>query len=240
VTGTHYETLGLEPGCTLAEIRAAYRRLAKRHHPDVNPGDADAVTRLQQVNAAHEVLSDPARRRAYDEENNITAAASSGAPRGKIQRNLAQDVRLRIDEFFRGATIDLRVNDPGNPAGEERYAFVMPPGTAPGSRFRIPREGHMAGGFITVRVKVSPGARLKAKGSDLQCELRIPNQRAANGGSEMIPAPDGRMLRIQIPAGIARGELLRIRGEGLPKPRGGRGDLLVKITYRPEVRIGRR
>jgi DnaJ-class molecular chaperone len=48
------------------------------------------------------------------------------------------------------------------------------------------------------------------------------------------------MLRIQIPAGVARGELLRIRGEGLPKPRGGRGDLLVKITYRPEVRIGRR
>lgn len=240
MTGTHYETLGLDPSCTLAEIRAAYRRLAKRHHPDVNPGDADAVAILQRVNAAHEVLADPARRRAYDEEQNIDSAVRTDAPRGKIQRNLAQDVRLRIDEFFRGATIDLRVNDPGNPDGPEHYTFLMPADTAPGSRFRIARAGAMAGGFITVRVKVSPGARFKAKGADLQCELRIPTQRAVNGGSEMIPAPDGRMLRIQIPAGVARGELLRIRGEGLPKPRGGRGDLLVKITYRPEVRIGRR
>lgn len=236
----HYEILGLETSCTLAEIRTAYRRLAKRHHPDVNPGDADAVTRLQEVNAAYEVLADSARRRAYDEEQNIDSTQRAAEPRGKIQRNLAQDVRLRIDEFFRGATIDLRVNDPGNPDGAESYTFVIPPDTAPGARFRIPREGAMAGGFITVRVKVSPGARFKAKGADVQCELRIPNQRAANGGSEMVPAPSGRMVRVQIPAGVARGELLRVRGEGLPKANGGRGDLLVKITYRPEVRIGRR
>jgi curved DNA-binding protein len=239
VTRNHYETLGLDPSCSLTDIRNAYRRLAKRHHPDVNPGDADAVAKLQAVNAAHEVLADPARRRAYDEEHDI-AASPGAAPRGRIQRNLAQDVRLRVDEFFRGATIDLRVNDPGNPDGEERYAFVMPPDTAPGSRFRVPRTGAMAGGFITVRVKVSPGARFKAKGSDLQCEVRISNQRAANGGSEMIPSAGGKMLRLQIPAGVARGELLRIRGEGLPKTNGGRGDLIVKITYRPEIRIGRR
>jgi molecular chaperone DnaJ len=55
----------------------------------------------------------------------------------------------------------------------------------------------------------------------------------------MMPGVTGAPLRIQIPAGIARGEVLRIAGEGLPKPRGGRGDLLVRITYRPEVRISR-
>lgn len=235
----HYAILGLDPRCTREEVRNAYRLLAKRHHPDLNPGDDDAVTMLQAVNAAYEVLSDPARRRAYDEEQNIEPGGKKTAARGRLQRNIAQDARLRIEEFYKGATLDVRVNDPGNPAGEERFSLTIPPDTVPGSRFRIPRTGVMSGGFITVRVKVSPGARFKAKGSDVQCELRIQNQRAANGGSEQVQAPSGRLVRVQIPAGVGRGEIIKVRGEGLPKSHGGRGDLLVKITYRPEVRIGR-
>ena len=234
----HYTALGLEPRCTLEEVRNAYRLRAKRHHPDLNPGDADAVTLLQAVNAAYEVLSDRARRRAYDDERGISAEEAK--PRqAKPQRNVAQDARLRVDEFFRGAMLDVRVKDPGNPAGEERYALAIPADTAPGSRFRIPREGVMSGGFITVRLKVAPNARFKVRGSDVQSELRIQHQRATNGGSEMVPAPAGGLVRVQIPAGVARGELLRIRGQGMPKTHGGRGDLLVKITYRPEVKIGR-
>jgi DnaJ-class molecular chaperone len=236
----HYAILGLHARCTQEEIRNAYRLLAKRHHPDLNPGDAAAVAMLQAVNAAHEVLSDPARRRAYDEERTVEPGETKAAPRGRVQRNVAQDARLRIEDFYRGATLEVRVNDPGNPAGEERYSFVVPQDTAPGTRFRIPRAGVMSGGFVTVRLKVSPGARFKAKGSDVQCELRIQNQRAANGGSEMIPAPSGRLVKVEIPRGVGRGEILKVRGEGLPKAHGGRGDLLVKITYRPEVRIARR
>ena len=235
----HYAILGLTPGCTREEIRNAYRLFAKRHHPDLNPGDPDAVTMLQAVNAAHEVLSDPARRKAYDEEQNIEPGETKPTARGRVQRNVAQDARLRIEDFYRGTTLDVRVNDPGNPAGEERYPLLIPPDTAPGSRFRIPRTGVMSGGFVTVRVKVSPGARFKAKGSDVQSELRVSNQRATNGGSEMVPTPSGRQVRIEIPAGVGRGTLLKVRGEGLPKTNGSRGDLLVKVTYRPEVRIGR-
>ena len=236
----HYATLGLDRRCTLAQIRAAYRLLAKRHHPDLNGGSAEASARSQELNSAHEVLSDPARRRAYDRELADTEQAPPTAPVAKIQRNIAQDAHLRIEDFLRGATLDVRVNDPANTEGPESFTLVVPPGTAPGARFKIPRAEPFAGGFVQVRVKALPGFRFKARGSDLRCDLRINAQRAAKGGSEMLPGPTGSMLRVSIPAGVARGAILRIDGEGLPKPRGGRGDLLVRITYRPEVRITRR
>jgi DnaJ-class molecular chaperone len=92
---------------------------------------------------------------------------------------------------------------------------------------------------VHVRVKVLPGFRFKSRGSDLRCDLRIDARRAAQGGTETMAGATGAPVRIPIPAGVARGTILRIPGEGLPKPRGGRGDLLVKITYRPEVRISR-
>jgi DnaJ-class molecular chaperone len=84
-----------------------------------------------------------------------------------------------------------------------------------------------------------PGGRLKVKGSDVQCELRIPARRAKEGGREMTMGITGRPVRVQIPRGVARGESLRVPGEGLPKPHGGRGDLIVRVTYRPEVRVTR-
>ena len=94
-----------------------------------------------------------------------------------------------------------------------------------------------AGGFVQVRVKALPGFRFKARGSDLRCDLRINSRRATQGGTEMIQGITGAMLRVQIPPGVGRGAVLRLPNEGLPKPRGGRGDLLVRITYRLDIRI---
>jgi DnaJ-class molecular chaperone len=235
----HYATLGLDRNCSAQQVRTAYRLLSKRHHPDLNPACGEALARSRELNAAHEILSDPARRRAYDRELSGSDELAS-APAAKIERNIRQDVFLRVEEFVRGATLEVHVKDPGNPNGPETYTLEVPPDTAPGTRFKIPREAPFDGGFVQVRVKVRPGARFKARGSDLRCDLRISVQRAAQGGSEMIPGPEGNMLRIAIPAGVARGELLRIPRAGLPKPRGGRGDLLVRVTYRPEVRVTRR
>jgi len=239
-TTDHYATLGLDRRCTAAQIRNAYRLLAKRHHPDVNGGSPEAAERLREINAAHEVLSDPARRRAYDLELSEMDQEAPARRATKIERNITQDAHLRIEELLRGCTLKVQVNDPANPNGAETYDLVVPEDTAPGTRFRIPREAPFEGGFVNVRVKVMPNARFKARGSDLRCDLRISAQRAANGGSEMIHGPTGRMLCVQIPAGVGRGEVIRIPREGLPKPRGGRGDLLVKVTYRVEARIFRR
>jgi DnaJ-class molecular chaperone len=234
----HYATLGLDRRCTLAQIRAAYRLLAKRHHPDVNPGCAEAIGRAQEINAAHEVLSDADSRRAYDRELDARSRAEAPGSQPRIERHIRQDAHLRIEDFFRGATLEVRVKDPANPS-PETYTLVIPPDTAPGARFRIPRVAPFDGGLVNVRVKPLPGFRFKARGSDLRCDLRISAQRATTGGSETIPGPDGAPLRITIPPRVSRGEILRISRAGLPKSRGGRGDLLVRVAYRPEVRISR-
>lgn len=235
----HYATLGLDCRCAIEQIRDAYRMLAKKLHPDVNPGSAEAVARTQELNAAYEVLSDPERRRAYDEAQAAHAKRKRSPRTGKPQQNINQDIHLRIEEFFRGAALEVRVNDPGNPDGSEVYLLQVPPETAPGARFRIPRERNPSGGQVLVRVRARPDFRFKIRGSDLRCDMRINARRASQGGSESLRGATGNYLRIQIPSGVARGEVLRIAGEGLPKLRGGRGDLLVRVVYTPEVRITR-
>jgi curved DNA-binding protein len=235
----HYATLGLDRHCTPAQIRAAYRALARQHHPDLNPDLPAAVTRTQRLNSAHEILSNPECRRAYDRELDAAKKPATGPRAAQIQRNIFEDVNLPPEDFLRGTTREVRINDPANLNGAEIYELVVPPDTAPGMRFRLPRGEPFAGGFVQLRVKVLPNFRYRMRGSDLQCDLKINPKRAAQGGMEMVRGISGAMRRVQIPRGVARGEILRIPGEGLPRLRGGRGDLLVRVTYRPEVRISR-
>lgn len=239
MTPNHYATLGLDRRCTLAQIRAAYRVLAKQFHPDMNGGSPAAVRRTQELNAAHETLSDPGRRRDYDRELDVPQPAPAKTRAAKIQRNVAQDVNLRLEDFLRGTTREVRVCDPAQPNGAEIYVLDIPPNTAPGARFRLPRAEPFAGGFVQLRVKALPSFRFKVRGSDLRCELKLKPERAAQGGVELVHSLTGGRLRVPIPRGVERGEIIRIAGEGLPKPRGGRGDLLVRINYRVEVRITR-
>ena len=234
----HYDTLGLDRRCTTAQIRAAYRRLVKEHHPDVNHTAPEATRRVQALNTAHAALSDSVRRAEYDRE--LDGENPAGATvRGGKHRDIAQDVMLRIEEFFRGTALNIRVNDPANLQGAESYELEVPPDTAPGTKFRLLRAEEFSGSCVVVRLRVLPGGRFRARGSDLRTDLRISAPRAASGGSETIPGANGRMVRVTIPAGVTRGAVLRVPGEGLPKPRGGRGDLLVRVTYRVEVKITR-
>lgn len=235
----HYATLGLDRRCTDGQIREAYRVLARQLHPDLNPTSADAHALTQELNAAYEVLSDPERRRAYDESLATTPKPKPSGRTAKSTHHVSQDVHLRIEEFFRGTTLEVRVNDPGNPDGPEVYPLEIPPETAPGARFRIRREGVFSGSQVLVRVRARPDFRFKVRGSDLRCDLKIQAKRAAQGGFELVPGPTGNRLRVTIPPGIARGEEIRVEGEGLPKPRGGRGDLVVRVMYRPDVQITR-
>jgi DnaJ-class molecular chaperone len=237
-SANHYDTLGLDRRCTTAQIRAAYRRLVKQHHPDVNHTEPDATRRVQALNTAHATLSDPVRRADYDRGLDEDNPAGPSVRSGK-QRDIAQDVMLRVEEFLRGATLTIRVNDPASPHGAESYELEVPADTAPGTRFRLPRTEPFSGSCVVARLRVLPGGRFRARGSDLRTDLRINAKLAASGGSEAIPGAHGRMVRVTIPAGVTRGAVLRVTGEGLPKPRGGRGDLLVRVTYRVEVQVSR-
>lgn len=255
----HYATLGLHRRCSADQIRNAYRILAKEHHPDLHGGSYEAQERTRVLNAAYEVLGDPDARKAYDRElaeqerrprRNPTPSGSGDpegdpddagtAPRraGRALRNLSQDVALRPEEFLRGTRLEVRVEDPGNPSGAETYPLEIPAETAPGTRFRIRREGTFAGGVLTVRATVRPDPRFKAKGADLRCDLRIPAALAQRGGPATVRGLTG-TVRVQVPAGIARGEEVVVPGEGLPNPRGGRGSLRVRVMYQPEIRIRR-
>lgn len=234
----HYANLGLDRGCTIAQVRSAYRVLAKQHHPDLNAGSAEAVARTQALNTAYETLSDPARRRQYDRELDQDRVAKS-SPRSTIKRDIAEDVHLRIEDFFRGASLTVRVNDPATESGTETYQVEVPADTAPGARLRVARDGAV-GGNVIVRLRALPNARFKIRGADVRCDLRISARRASEGGRETITGPAGKQIIVEVPRRVPRGELLVVRGEGLPKPHGGRGDLIVRIVYRPEVRIERR
>jgi curved DNA-binding protein len=237
-TVNHYDMLGLDRRCTTAQVRAAYRRLVKQHHPDVNHTEPEATRRVQALNTAHATLSDPVRRAAYDLELDGDAPVAPAVP-SRRQRDIAQDVMLRVEEFLRGTMLTIRVNDPANPHGAESYELEVPPETAPATKFRVSRAEPFDGGFVVVRLRVLPGGRFRARGSDLRTDLRISAARATSGGSEMVPGASGRMVRVTIPAGVTRGAVLRVTGEGLPKSRGGRGDLLVRVTYRVEVKVSR-
>ncbi len=233
----HYATLGLDRHCTDAQIRAAYRLLAKQLHPDVNHDSRNAIAQTQALNAAYEILSDADQRKNYDDE--LLAHEKQPARKTKSQRNISQDVFLRIEDFLRGTKLDVRVTDPANADGPETYELIVPQETAPGAKFKLQRTSTAGGGFVLVRAKVRPDYHFKVRGSDLRCDLRISSQRAAQGGTEMVATANGSRVRVQIPRGVERNEVIRVSGEGLPKTRGGRGDLLLRVVYRPEVQFTR-
>lgn len=233
----HYVTLGLARGCSDAQIRDAYRALARKHHPDLNPGSAEAIARTQALNAAYEVLSDAARRLVHDAE--LERGDRKPVARRAAVPNLMQDVQLTIQELLCGTSLTVRVDDPASPEGVETLELAIPPGTAPGTRFRLQRMSSGGRGVVMVRVKARPDFRFKARGSDLRCDLKISARRALQGGSEALRGVAGTMVHVRIPANVLRGEIVRVAGEGLPRPRGGRGDLLVRIVYRPDVTVSR-
>jgi curved DNA-binding protein len=212
-----YEILGVSRSASADELKKAYRRLAKQHHPDVNPGNKAAEERFKEVTAAFEVLSDEKRRKLYDE-------FGADALRTGFDDKRAEEVRRwRRAGGAQGGGMpfdfgDFRTVDVG-----EYGAFDF--GTIFGDLF----------GGRGARVRRGP---IPSPGGDARAVIEI-DLRDAVLGAERDVRVDGRTLRVRIPAGVSDGAQIRLAGQGGPGVHGGpAGDLYLEVRLRehPHVR----
>lgn len=200
-----YETLGIKKEASAQEIRNAYRRLAKKLHPDLNPGDKQAEERFKEVSAAYDLLSDEDKRARYD--------------RGEIDASGQERPRER---FYRDFADVGGASYTGQPGGFSDFGGAEDILSELFGRSGAGRAGHAGrGGF-------------RMRGSDVHYRLELDFLDAINGGKRTITLPDGSTLDVTIPPGVRDGQVLRLRGKGRPGIGGGEpGDALIEIEVRP-------
>ena len=199
-----YKVLGVEKTASEAAIRAAYRKLAKRHHPDLNPNKPEAADRFKEINAANDILSDTEKRARYD-RGEIDAAGNEVPPQQAFYRDFGGSPGH--EKYYHGniSPEDL----------ESIFAHAFGGGTGP------------TGGTAT-------GRRFTARGADAHYTLTISFLDAANGTTRRITLPEGRTLDVKIPSGVTDGHVLRLKGQGMSGLGGGpSGDALVEIAVAP-------
>jgi DnaJ-class molecular chaperone len=196
-----YEVLGVQKTDSDAAIRAAYRKLAKRHHPDVNPGKPEAAERFKEISTAYDLLGDKEKRARFD--------------RGEID---AEGHEVPPQRPF--------YHDFGDTAGRQKYRADA--GFDPEDLESIFAQAF--GG----RARTGGGRRFSMRGQDARYELTLDFLDAVNGASRRITLPEGRTLDVRIPAGVRDGQVIRLRGQGMPGIGGGPpGDALVEIAVAP-------
>ncbi len=295
----YYSTLGVAKTATGKEIKQAYRKLARKHHPDVNPGNQSAESKFKEINEAHEVLGDPEKRKKYDElganwrmyeqagagggpgagpqGGAYNVHFGGGAPGGGFRtmteeemremfgdadpfsdffhtffggsmgaegarggrksarkgRDFEQEIQLGLEDAFGGTMRRLSIKQDGH---ARTVDVRIPPGVADGSRVRVAGEGeHGAGGAqsgdLYLRIRVAPHAQFERKGKDLYKHVTIPLTTAVLGGEVDVTTIAGKSLRLKIPPTTQHGQVLRLKGHGMPavgKP-DERGDLYATI-----------
>ena len=198
-----YKTLGVSRDASQEDIRRAYRKLAKQHHPDLNPGNAKAEERFKTVSAANELLSDPEKRGRFD-RGEIDGARRERAPQPSYRHYAEGEPGRRY-----GRT---------GPQPEEWSAEDL--NDIFGSMFN---EDRRPGGK-------TPGGKPRMHGRDEHYALTTDFLDAVNGAIRRLTLPDGRTLDVKIPPGTTDGQVLRLRGQGGEGVNGGpTGDALIEI-----------
>lgn len=199
----YYKILGVNRSASQEEIKKAYRRLARKYHPDVNPGDKEAEQRFKEINEAYEVLSDPEKRAKYDQ---------LGAHWQQWQRAGRSAADFDWSQWFAGAPGGVRVE-----FRDLSDLFGQGFGSSGFSDFFEAIFGGMG------RTRTAP------RGQDVEHEVEITLEEAYRGTARILQV-DGRRLEVKIPAGVKTGSRVRIAGEGAPGFGGGpRGDLFLKV-----------
>jgi DnaJ-class molecular chaperone len=250
----YYETLGLAHGATDDQIRTAYRKLARKHHPDVNPGNKEAEEKFKEINEAYSVLSDAQKRKQYDQFGqappesgrdvhveygdfsdlfeSMFGGARRGTGRATRGRDLEAQIRIPLEEAHRGTTRTLWLRGPdGN---QKSIRVNIPAGISDGELLRIPNEGSPGASgappgdlFVTVRIEPHNLFTVLDEGN-VELDLPVAPWEAALGARVRVPTIDG-PVEMGIPPNTQNGQRLRLRGQGLSRQGGGRGDQYVRM-----------
>jgi curved DNA-binding protein len=227
----YYATLGVAKGASEKDIKQAFRKLARKYHPDVNPGDKTAEAKFKEINEANEVLSDPEKRRKYDElganwraYEQAGAGGAAGAPFGGWNVNMGG-----APGGFRTMSADemREMFGEGDPFSDFFHTFF---GGGMGAEEPGPRRGR--------------GRRAARQGRDVEQELELSLEDAFHGTTRRLSIKhDGhsRTVDVRIPAGVSDGSRVRLAGEGELGTGGAKaGDLYLRIRLAQHPRFERK
>ena len=212
----YYKILGVDKTATQDDIKKAFRKLARQYHPDLNPNDANAKEKFQAINEANEVLSDPEKRKKYDEYGENWKHADEFEAQRKAYQN--QQGGGGGDGEYWYSTDGTHFSGFG---GEGMHGFG---GNGSGfSAFFEELFGHRGSG-------AGRGAHGAFKGQDIQGELQLTLREAATTHKQTFSV-NGENLRITVPAGIANGQIIKLKGHGGKGVNGGPdGDLYITFN----------
>jgi DnaJ-class molecular chaperone len=201
-----YTVLGVSKTASDDEIRKAFRKLAKKHHPDLNPGNKEAEAKFKEISQANDILSDQEKRRRFD-AGEIDASGQEAPPRG----------------FYR--------DQAGGPGGRKYYRAGGSEEFVDMGGIFSEMFGERRGGF-----GFGGAEGFDMGGLPVSYTLSVPFLVAARGGKQRVNLPDGRTLDIDVPEGTADGTTLRLKGQGMPGTKGQpAGDAFVEIHVQPHA-----
>jgi curved DNA-binding protein len=222
----YYKILGVDKKATDKEIKAAYRKLARKYHPDMNPNNPQAEARFKEINEANEVLGDPEKRSKYDH---------LGADWQRWQQRGGRPGDFDWSQWAAGPSsgrVNVRYGSPEDL--EDLFG-----GASPFSDFFTSIFGGGGGGMPRGASGFNVGAQSQM-GQDLEHEVEISLAEAYHGTTRLL-TKNGRRLEVKIPAGAKTGTKVRMRGEGGEGRRGGQaGDLYLKVKVASDPRFERK
>jgi curved DNA-binding protein len=226
----YYELLGVKRDASPDEIKQSFRRLARKYHPDLNPGDKIAEEKFKDISEAYEVLSDGSRRSQYDKftsfwrKNKSKAPSQDRNPRSAGTEDDFGDFNSFIDNLI-GRKREPRSTERTPDRDSNRARNDRTRDTAENLRQRGSGDYRSGNNSRTTYADSPPPPRPK----NLEAELTLPLNKAYLGGKERITIQeDGRSLEVDMPPGMIPGQKIRLRGQGIAG-----GDLYLKINVAP-------